>query len=132
RYPRLQRLLYLKGGAEVTICRHQPVDAAVRPAKIVSIDKEPDAPARVPQVDEHRRLEALPPQRSPETLDLPQRLRVPWPGHHLLDAALVELFAEHALAPPSHVLAAVVRQDLLRRAIRGQRRPQHLEHQGGR
>src|SRR5580704_5806867 len=42
------------------------------------------------------RKTALPPQGSPETLDLAQRLRPTRRRHHLLDATLVQLLAEGA------------------------------------
>ena len=50
-------------------------------------------------------------------------------GHDLLDAPLLQLLAEGALAPPGDVLAAVVGEHLLGGAVGGDRRPQHLQHQ---
>jgi hypothetical protein len=68
------------------------------------VDEQTDAALGIAHVDEHRALDALAPERAPEALDFAERLRVAWPGHHLLDAALVQLLAEGALAAPGHVL----------------------------
>jgi hypothetical protein len=96
------------------------------------VQEQTDPPLRIAQVQEDGALDALTPQRAPEAFDLAQGLRPPRRRHHLLDAALLQLLRERALATPGHILAAVVRQNLLGRAVRGQRRPQHLQHQGRR
>src|SRR5438132_10422536 len=117
RHPRLQRLLHLRGHAEVALGRHQAVNAAVRPLEIVTINEPANPPLGVPQIEEHGRLDTLAPERSPEAFDLAQRLRPSRRRHHLLDAPLLQLLGERALAPPGDVLRAVVGQDLLGRAI---------------
>jgi hypothetical protein len=61
------------------------------------VDEQADAPPGVAQVEEDRRRHALAPQRPPEALDLAQGLRVPRPGHHLADAALLQLLGEGAV-----------------------------------
>src|SRR5262245_9166249 len=130
-HPPLQRPPHLLRGPEVAVRRHQPVDPLVRPLEVVMIDPVAQPPAGIGQVHEHRRLQALPPQRAPEALDLAQGLRVPRRRHHLADAALVQLPGEGAGAPPGHVLRAVVGQDLLGRPEGVQRGPQGFEDQGG-
>ena len=86
----------------------------------------------IPQVGEHRRLQAFPPQRPPEPLHLAQGLRPAGRRHDLPDAPLLQFLAELALAPPSDVLAAVVGEDLLGGPVGRDRRPKHLQHQRGR
>jgi hypothetical protein len=86
------------------------------------VDVQTDPPPRVAEACEHRRLDALPPQRAPEALDLAQRLGVPQRGHHLANAAPGQLLVEGRLAAPGNLLAAVVGQDLLRAAEAVQRR----------
>jgi hypothetical protein len=127
---RLQRPRHLLGRPEEAVGRHQGVEALVRPLEVVVIDVMAQPPPGVGQVHEHRRLQALTPQRPPEALDLAQGLRVPRRRHHLADAALGQLAAQGAGAPPGHVLRAVVGQDLLGRAEGIQRRPQHFQDQG--
>src|SRR5262249_7396829 len=106
--------------------------SSVRPLKIVVVDEQTNAALGVAQVQEDCRLDAFPPQRSPEALDLAQRLRMTGGGDYLPDAALFQLAAERALAAPGHVLAAVVGQNLLGRAIRCQAGAQDFQDQSGR
>ena len=88
--------------------------------------------ARLVQVPEDRALHQLAPQGPPEALDLAQRLGVPRARHDLPDAAPLAQLVEGALAAPGVVLRAVVGQDLLRRTEVGDRRLEHLAHQGPR
>src|SRR5580693_10433671 len=104
----------------------------MRPRKIIMVDEQADPLPGIAEVDEHGSLDALAPQGSPEALDLTERLRPPRRRHDLLDAALLQLAREGALAPPRHVLRTVVGQDLLGHAVTGQRRAHHLDHQGRR
>ena len=53
-------------------------------------------------------------------------------GHDLAHSALLQFLGEGALAPPGDVLAAVVGQHLLGRAVAVHRRPEDLHHQGAR
>ena len=62
------------------------------------VDEQADPPPGIAQVQEHRALDALAPQRPPEAFDLAQRLRPPRRGHDLPDAALLQLPAK-ALLP---------------------------------
>ena len=63
------------------------------------VDEQPDALLGIAQVEEHRGLDALLPQRAPETLDLAKRLRMTRPRHDLLDAALLQLLRLNWLLP---------------------------------
>lgn len=96
------------------------------------VHEQADPPPGILQVEEDGALHTLPPQGSPEALDLAERLRVPGPRYDLANAALLQLAGELALSPPGHVLRAVVGQDLLRCRVGSQRRPQHFQHQGRR
>ena len=87
------------------------------------IDEQADAALGIAEIGEDGGVDALTPESAPEAFDLAQSLRPPWRRHYLLDAALLQLAREHALATPSHVLRAVVGEDLLRRAVGCQRRP---------
>ncbi len=85
--------------------------------------------AGVGQVEEHGGLQALAPERSPEPLDLAQGLGMPRCGHDLADAALRELLVQGALAPPGHVLSAIVGEHLLGGTVGGDARAEDLQHQ---
>jgi len=91
-----------------------------------------DPLSRVGHVDEHRRFDALPPQRTPEPLDLAERLWTTRFGHDVFDAAFLQFAAELALAAPRHVLRAVVGENLARHAVGAQRGTEHLDDQHGR
>ncbi len=132
RHPRLQTAAHFRRRPEVTVGRHQAVDALVRALEVVVVDEQSDPALGIAHVDEDRALDALAPERAPEAFDLAERLRVAWPGHDLLDAAFFQLLGERALAAPGHVLRAVVGEDLLRRAVRREADAQHLQHQRGR
>jgi hypothetical protein len=58
--------------------------------EVVTIDEQTDPPPGIVQVHKDGRLHALPPQRAPEALDLPQRLRTPRRRYDLADAALFQ------------------------------------------
>ena len=81
RHPLLERRQHLRRSLEEAVGRHQAVDPRMHALEVVVVDEQPDPPPRIFQVEEHGALHALPPQRSPEPLDLPQRLRplAAWP-----------------------------------------------------
>ena len=81
-----ERLEDFCGGAEEAVGRDQSVDALMRTLQVVVVNEEPDPLPGVGQVEKDARLDALPPQRAPETLDLTQGLRTAGLGHDLLDA----------------------------------------------
>ena len=87
--------------------------------------------AGVGQIEEDRRLEAFAPERAPEALDLPQRLRMPRPGHNMLDAALPGLLMKRTFATPRDILRAVVGEHFRRRSVGRDFRPKDFEHQRG-
>jgi hypothetical protein len=120
---------HLRRGTEEAIGRHEPLDALVRSLEVVSVDEEPEAPVAVSEVRKHRLAEKLLPERLPETLHLAQRLRVLRPALDVPDALTPELPLEVRLAPPRRVLASLVRQYLLRRAVSRDPARQRLEHQ---
>ena len=123
---------HLGGGAKETIGRHQAVDSLVGTLEVIVVDEMPDSAAGVLQIEKHRRFDTLPPQRSPETLDLAQGLRPLRFGHDVLDPPLVHFTMESARAAPGDILAAVVGEYLLGRAVGYDRRPHDLQDQGRR
>src|SRR5207245_10833131 len=127
--PLLPGLQPLPPRREVPVRRHQPLTTLVRPLEVVVVDEQPDPLACVLQPLEHRPLHALPPQRAPEPLDLPQRLWVPRPRHQLPDPTPCAQSRELARPPPRVVLRPLVRQYLLWRPVVGDGRLEHLPHQ---
>src|SRR6185437_4782420 len=121
--------LHLVRRAEEPIRWRQSVDALMRPRKIVTVDEQANALARVAEIEEERGLDALAPQRAPEAFDLAERLRPVRRRHDLLDAAFLAILGEGALAAPRHVLRAVVGEHFLGGAAPGDRRPPYFEHQ---
>src|SRR5262249_33689452 len=86
---------------------HQAVDPGVRALEVVPVDEVTDPRTGVRQVEKHSRFHALAPERSPESFDLAQSLRMPGCGHDLADATLLEFLVKRAFAPPGRVLTAV-------------------------
>ena len=126
RHARAQRRLHLGRRLEVPVRRHQVVNTLMRAMEVVVVDVQTDPASCVRQIVEDRRLHAIPPQRSPEPLDLPERLRVARPRDDMLDPTTLAQLRERALPPPRLVLRPVVRQDLLGRAVVRDRRLEHL------
>ena len=114
----LHRRPHLRRRAEEAVGRDQAVDALVRPAEVVAVDEEPQPPHAVVEVGEHRPREEFVPQRLPEALRLPQRLRVMRARLDVTDAVALELRLEDGLPAPRRVLPPVVRQHFHRRAER--------------
>jgi hypothetical protein len=88
-----------------------------------------ESPLRIHEVREHRAPEELVPQRLPEPLDLAERLRMLGSAADVLDAVALERLLEHRPASPHRVLPAVVRQHLLRLAVRRDAALERLHHQ---
>ena len=86
----------------------------MRTPEVVVVHEVVEAPLRVDDVREHRAAQKLVPQGLPESLDLPERLRVLWATANVADPEPCELLLELGLAAPHRVLAAVVGQHLLR------------------
>jgi len=103
----------------------------VRPLEVVGVDEELNTTLAIGEVRKHRLREKLVPQRLPEALNLPERLRVLRPALDVPDALAAELLLEVRLTPPRRVLAALVGQYLARRAVRRDAATQRLHHQVG-
>lgn len=83
------------------------------------LDVERHPPLAVRKIREHGSRQQLFPQRLPEALDLAAGLRMMRPALDMPDAMPLELGLELGGATPAGVLAALVGQDLARRAILG-------------
>jgi hypothetical protein len=76
---------HLRRQPEEAICGRQPLDALVRSLEIVAVDEDPQPAVAVREVSKHRARQKFVPQRLPEALDFPQRLRVLRPTLDVLD-----------------------------------------------
>ena len=110
----LDRRAHLRGGTEESVGRDEAVDALVRAVKVVAIDEEAQPTLAVREIDEDGAREKLVPQRLPEALHFPQRLRMLRAALDVSDSLPLELGFELRLPPPGGVLATVVRQCLAR------------------
>ena len=86
-------------------------------AEVVGLDVKTHPPLTVLEVREDRARQELLPQGLPETLDLPQRLRVVRTALDVMDPLPPQLLLEIGLPPPRRVLPALVGQDLPRRPV---------------
>jgi len=112
-----------------TVRRHQPADALVRSLEVVCVDEELEPTLQVFPVGKHRARDELVPQRLPEALDLPERLRVLRPALDVVDSFAPQLFFEFRRAAPRGVLASLLRENFLRRSKRSDSSSQGLNHQ---
>jgi hypothetical protein len=103
----------------------------MRPAEVVAVDEEGQPSHAIIEVREDRPAQKLLPQRAPEALHLPQRLRVVWPTLDVLDVLSTELRFELRLPSPRRVLPPVVRQHLPRRSEGCHPAFERLHHQRG-
>lgn len=127
----LERRTYLRRGAEVPVRGHQSLDALVRAAEVVAVDEESQPSHAVVEVSEDGAAQELVPQRLPEALHLPQRLRVVGAALDVVDVLPLQLGLELRLAAPRRVLPSVVRQHLARHTVRGDAALEGLHHQRG-
>ena len=104
----------------------------MRALEVVVLHPEIDPPAGVLQVYDRHLRQALLPQTSPEAFDLAAGLRMPRLAPDVLDVVLGELLLELGLPSPVRIGRPIVRQDLPRRAVLGDRPPQDLKHVPGR
>jgi hypothetical protein len=125
----LDRFADLRGRPEEAVRRHQPLDALVGALEVVRVHEEPQPTMTVGKVRKHRPAEKLLPERLPESLHLPQRLRVLRTALDVADALTPKLLLEVRLPSPRRVLAPLVGQDLLRRAVGRDATRQRLHHQ---
>jgi len=125
----LDRCSHLRRRAEESIRRHQPAQRLVRPLEVVRVDEERQPPLQIVEVGKHRPREKLVPQRLPEALHLAERLRMLWTTLHVRDSLAPKRFFEFRRAAPRRVLAALVGQDLPRRAECRDALVQRIHHQ---
>jgi hypothetical protein len=118
-------------GAKIPIRRHQSFQRLVRPLEIVPVDIEPEPPLAILQIGKHRPRQALIPERLPEALDLPQRLRMLRPRLEVPHSLSAQLLLERRRAPPGRVLPPVVGQHFLRDPILRHRILKCVEHEKG-
>lgn len=128
-HSRLHRSAHLRRRTEVPVCGHQPLDALVRPAKIIAVNEESHSSHAVVEVGEHGAAQEFLPQRAPEALHLAQCLRVVGPTLDVLDVLPAQLGLELRLPSPCRVLTAVVRQHLARCAEGRDASLERLHHQ---
>jgi len=101
----------------------------VRTLEVVRVDEEHQPPLTVGKVSKDRPRQKLVPQRFPESLDFPERLRVLRPALDVSNALAPKLLLEFRAPPPCRVLPALVRQDFLRVAVGRDAAPERLHHQ---
>jgi hypothetical protein len=82
----LDRLPHLRRRPEEAVRWHQPLDALVRTLEVVRVHEKPEAALAVGEVRKHRPTQEFLPERLPESLHLPQRLRVLRPALDVADA----------------------------------------------
>lgn len=120
---------HLRRHPEEAIRRYQTAERLVRALEVVRRDEERDAAVAVSVIGKDGAGEEFVPQRLPETLDFPHRLRMLGPALHVPDAVLAELLLEFRFAAPHRVLPPLVRQDFPRHAVVADRTAQCLHHQ---
>jgi len=129
RHALLHRFSHLRCRAEEAVRRRQPTERLVRTLEVVAVDEEAQSLLAVCVVGEDRLAQPLVPQRLPEALHLPERLRVLRPTLHVTDAVASQLFFEVRLASPRRVLTSLVRQYLLRCPVRREPACERFHHQ---
>ncbi|HSD20763.1 MAG TPA: hypothetical protein VLC54_12035, partial [Anaeromyxobacter sp.] len=125
----LDRGAHLRRAAEEAVRRHQAAERLVRALEVVAVDEQRETPRTVGEVREHGSRQELLPERLPEPLDLPERLRVLRPALHVSDSLAAELAFELRRASPRGVLAALVGEDLPRGPVGGDPAVERLEHE---
>jgi hypothetical protein len=106
---------HLRRGAEVPIRGHQTLERLVRPLEVVRVHEEPEPALEIREVGEDCPRQKLVPERLPESLDLPERLRMLRATLHVPDALATEPLLELCLAPPGGVLPSLIGEELARR-----------------
>jgi hypothetical protein len=111
-HPLLDHRPHVRRGPEEAVRRHHPRDALVRTAEVVGLDEEAHPPLAILEIGKDRPRQELVPQRLPESLDLPQRLRVVGTALDVMDPLPLQLSLEIRVAAPGRVLTTLIRQDL--------------------
>ena len=114
---------------EIPVGRQQVFDSLVRPLEVVSVDEEAQPPLAILVVRKHRPREKLLPQRLPEALHLPERLRMLRPALHVTDPVAPQLLLEFRRPAPGRVLPPLIRQHLARHPILRNSLLQRFHHQ---
>lgn len=125
----LDRRPHLRRRAEESVCRDESRNSLVRPAEVVAVDEEGQPPHAVVEVGEDGPREELVPQRLPEALHLPQRLRVVRAALDVPNPLPLQLRLEGRLSPPRRVLPPVVGQRFLGHAECGNPALESFQHE---
>jgi hypothetical protein len=104
------RLAHLRSSFEIAVRRDHRLDALVQTVEVVRVDVQRQPPLAVGEIAEDRPRQKFLPQRLPESLHLPERLRMLRPALDVLDSVAAQLFLESRLPAPGRVLPPVVRQ----------------------
>jgi hypothetical protein len=128
---RLDRGAHVWRRAEEAVRRDRAVDALMRALKVVVLDEELDAAKAIREVREDRLTQKLLPQRLPETLDLPERLRMLGSALAVVDPMPAQELLKLRRSTPRGVLPTLVGQDLARLAVVRDAALQCLDHQTG-
>ncbi|MBL8111886.1 MAG: hypothetical protein JNK60_03305 [Acidobacteria bacterium] len=112
----LDGLAHVRRGPEEAIGRHEAVHGLVRTLEVVGIHEERQTTGEIIEVGKDGARQELSPQGLPEAFDLAERLRVLRPALDVADTLAPQLLLELGLAPPRGVLAALIGEDLARRA----------------
>src|ERR1041385_2604683 len=122
---------YVLRHLEVAVPRYEAVESLMRTLQVVVADEVLEPALRVYDVREHGTPQKLVPQRLPEALDFPERLRMLRPTTDMLHAEPLQVFFELSLAPPHRVLPTVVSQHFARCAVRRDATLESFHHERG-
>jgi len=101
----------------------------MRPLEIVVLDVELQSPLAIREIRKHRPRKEFLPQALPETLHLPQRLRMLRPALAVGNSLSPQFLLERRRPSPRRVLPALVRQHLPRCPVARYAARQRLQHQ---
>src|SRR5579871_2082403 len=123
----LDYLPHLRHRAKETVRWDDAPNSLVRTFEVVAVNEELRPLQAVVEVVEDGSAEVLVPERLPEALHLPHRLRVVRSALHVVDAVAAQFLLEVRLATPRRVLPALVRQYFARRAVSSNAAVERLE-----
>lgn len=104
----------------------------MRPLVIVILHPPAQALPRLLEGRESRPADELFPDRLPEALDLPKRLRMVWTAADMLYPVPFQFLLELGFPVPARILPPIVRQHLLGRPVRSHASPEYLHQIIGR